>query len=101
MDGKAANFILQIDRNHPIALVLGGLHVYLETLLLQIGDGDVNLVRAHSQVSLLTQVLALHHLDAGGREDRAVAVLRGKVKGGTKCIGHFLSRVIILGIDAS
>lgn len=101
MDGEAAKFLLEIDRDHPLALVLGGGLVEREAVLGKLrrraGDG----IGFDRNVTVLAEIGALHDLHAAAGKVGAVALLHAEAKGRIKRLTYSEGLVRISGIHAN
>jgi len=100
VDGKAAEFLFEIDRDHLLTLILGGSLIECKAVLGQLrrraGDG----IGFDRNVTVLAEVGALHDLHAAAGEVGAVALLHAEAEGCVKRLTHSERLVRIGGIHA-
>ena len=96
----AAEFLPQVDRNHSVPLVFGGVRVDLEALCGQFTDGSFHSVGADGDMALLTQIVALHDLNGGCREIGGIAQLGLEAEGLTEAAAERKGAFRVRAIDA-
>ena len=100
MDGKAAEFLLEIDRDHLLALVLGGGLIECKAVLGKLrrcaGDG----IGFDRNVTVFAEVGALHDLHAAADEVGAVALLHAEAEGRVERAAHRKGLLRVAGVHA-
>ena len=100
MHGKAAEFLLEIHRDHLLALVLGRGLVERKAVFGQLrrraGDG----VGLDGDVAVLAEVGVLHDLHAASGEVGAVALLHAEAEGRVERAAHRKGLLRVAGVHA-
>ena len=80
MNGKPADFVLQVDGVQTVTLVLGRAHVDFKAALLELTDGNSHAVCPDGNMAVFTEILCLHDFDARAGEVGGIARLHGEVE---------------------
>ena len=100
MHGKAAEFLLEIDRDHLLALVLGGGLVKRKAVLGKLRRRAGNGIGLDRNVAVLAEIGALHDLHAAAGEVGAVALLHAEAEGRVERAAHRKGLLRVAGVHA-
>ena len=100
MEREAAEFLLEIDRDHLLSLVLGGSLIECKAVFGQLCRRAGNGIGFDRDVAVLAEIGALHDLHTAAGKVGAVALLHAEAEGRVERAAHRKGLLRVAGVHA-